>query len=317
MGWALNPGTVAHHTVTVDGEQLYDATYTIGSDGLRISSPITHHGESRQQCILFFGGSFTFGQGVEDNQTLPYLINLNSKGKYRSYNFGVQGYGAHHMLSALQHGFVETTVDCDLSQVSHVFYQAILDHVRRAVGRIDTWSRHGPKYNLTEDGEFEFQGLFADSEGEIDIRSLKQRFIDQIARSMIYRSIGMDDYLSQYGENTIQFYLAIVEEARDVVRSKYPDAEFHVLLWDRNDIDSKQIVEGLREKRIALHLMSDILFGYQPDDPKSRYRLHERDAHPSSLAYELIARYLLSTILESGEPPSPRIPGTRATLAKP
>ena len=64
LGHASIKNISVQSSKSYDGETLYDVTYTIGENGLRIAPPIVS-----EQCILFFGGSFTFGYGVEDNQT--------------------------------------------------------------------------------------------------------------------------------------------------------------------------------------------------------------------------------------------------------
>ena len=76
--------------------------YTIGPNGLRVSPPYEEVADV--PCALFFGGSFTFGTGVEDDEALPYVAGILSEGKYRVYNFGYRGYGPHQMLAALESG---------------------------------------------------------------------------------------------------------------------------------------------------------------------------------------------------------------------
>ena len=77
----------------------------------------------------------------------------------------------------------------------------------------------------------------------------------------------------------------------------YPEAEFHVLWWDEDDVDNKAISDDLRRRGITVHLMSDILPNYRADDLNEIYRLHEWDPHPNALANELIARYVVERIL--------------------
>ena len=51
-----------------------------------------------------------FGAGLNDTEAMPYQVGLKTNGEYRIYNFGVNAYGPHHMLSALEHGFVENII---------------------------------------------------------------------------------------------------------------------------------------------------------------------------------------------------------------
>jgi hypothetical protein len=300
LGWAPRAGTVVNQRLFFEGELLYDATYTIGPHGLRISSSSADDHDSSRQCILFFGDSFTFGQGLEDHQTLPFQVSTKATDPYRTYNFGVMGYGAHQMLSALQHGLVDDAVQCDRAQVSHVFYQGITDHVGRSAGRL-WWNERGPRYLLTPDGGVSLEGRFEDDDGYPKDRSLAQVLGTQIIKSMIYRALVEGKYIHKYNQDDIDLYLAIIEEARRLARTDFPHAEFHVLLWDEDDIDNKAIRDGLLEKGIHVHLMSDILPNYEADALNAAYRIHERDAHPSALANELIAQYLVSRVLPQPE----------------
>ena len=72
----------------------YDVTYTIDGDGFRTtpSRPDAKH------TIYIFGDSFTFGQGVDDEETFSSI--LSSDWLYEDYkvvNAGVNGYGITQM----------------------------------------------------------------------------------------------------------------------------------------------------------------------------------------------------------------------------
>jgi hypothetical protein len=298
LGWAPLAGTVATQKLFFEGEVVYDVSYTIGPNGLRISSPTAAGNDPSPKCILFFGDSFTFGQGLEDQQTLPFQVHEKSMQRYRTYNFGVNGYGAHQMLSALQDGLVHDVVQCERSQVSHVFYQGITEHARRSAGRL-WWESRGPRYVLTEDGGVRREGDFEDHEDYAEDRTFVQILGTQIFKSMIYQAIAQGRYVRMYSRDMIDLYLGIIDEARSVVRADFPSAEFHVLLWDEDNLDNRTIRQGLRDRDIAVHLMSDILPRYEPDDLNQVYRIHERDSHPNALANELIAQYVVSQVLPS------------------
>jgi hypothetical protein len=309
LGWAPLPGTVATQKLFFEGEVLYDVSYTIAPNGLRISSPAAVGSNLSAECILFFGDSFTFGQGLEDHQTLPFQVHEKSMQRYRTYNFGVNGYGAHQMLAALQHGLVHDIVQCGRSQVSHVFYQGITDHVHRSAGRL-WWETHGPRYVLTEVGGVTLDGSFEVDDDYGVERSLVQILGTQIFKSMIYQAVVQGRYVRKYSRDTIDLYLGIIDEARSVVRTDFPSAEFHVLFWDEDNLDNRTIREGLRGRNITVHLMSDILPSYEPDDLNQVYRIHERDFHPNALANELIAQYVVSQVLP---PPGASVADERAS----
>jgi hypothetical protein len=301
LGWAPQPGTVITEKVSFEGEVIFDAAYTIGPNGLRISSPATDDHELPRECVLFFGDSFTFGQGLADHETLPFRVAEQLPQRYRTYNFGVNGYGAHQMLSALQHDIVEDAVQCEPTQVSHVFYQGITDHPARSAGRL-WWHNRGPKYVLTENGGVRLDGRIEEDDDYAEKRSIIQILGTQIWKSMIYQRVVEGTYVRRYSRDVLDLYLGIINETRREVLADYPNAEFHVLLWDEDNADNRAIREGLQETGITVHLMSEILPNYRADDLNQQYRLHERDMHPSAFAVELIAQYIVREIL--GEPGS-------------
>ena len=139
--------------------RLYDAVYTIGADGLRIP-PIS--GVEPRGCVLFFGDSVTFGEGVNDTETMPYQAGLKTGGRFRVHNFGFHGYGPHQMLAALEGGRVAGIIRC---VPTHVIYQAIVPHVQRVSG-LTTWDRHGPRYMPSADGGVVLAGHFDDPDAQ-------------------------------------------------------------------------------------------------------------------------------------------------------
>src|SRR5262245_8045495 len=70
---------------------IYDVVYTTGADHFR-AVPAADHPE---RCVLLFGDSFTFGEGVNDDETSAAQIIIKSKGKVTAKNFGVAGWGPH------------------------------------------------------------------------------------------------------------------------------------------------------------------------------------------------------------------------------
>ena len=143
------------HTRKIGDETIFKVLYTINSQGLRISPP---HRPTADRSILFFGGSFTFGVGVADEETLPYQMGIESDGKYRIYNFGFKGYGPHQMLVALENGLVESIIK---APPRYVVYQALPGHIQRVTGET-YWDKHGPAYNISDDGNIIYTGHFDD-----------------------------------------------------------------------------------------------------------------------------------------------------------
>jgi hypothetical protein len=54
----------------IRGKEIYDVTYTFDEAGLRIAPPEAPG--TPDDCVLFFGDSYTLGEGVDDDETMPY-----------------------------------------------------------------------------------------------------------------------------------------------------------------------------------------------------------------------------------------------------
>lgn len=59
-----------------DGSVIYDVGYSIDRNGLRVTA------EGKPPAVWFFGDSFTFGEGVEDDETLPAAYRASPAGAW-------------------------------------------------------------------------------------------------------------------------------------------------------------------------------------------------------------------------------------------
>jgi hypothetical protein len=287
LGYALKEGTVVTETKRHQGELVYEVVYATDDHGLRIPPP---HQPDSQECILFFGNSFTFGIGVNDEETMPYQVGTKLDGKYWIYNLGVGGYGPHQMLSALEHGIVDGIIDCE---PRYAVYQAILEHVPRAAGR-SRIDRHGPQYLLGSDGAVRFVGSY----GGGKLGALSDTLWKQIDKSLLFRNLWeLWAMRLSVSEGEIDLFLGIVANSRDIIESRYPGSEFHVILWDSvRGPNSDTVLKGLADRGINVHTVSDIIPDLE-ENPSRYYIAPPVEWHPAPSAYEQIASYVVSQIV--------------------
>lgn len=280
-------------------EVIYRVTYTIDGHGLRIAPPFRIVPGNDPPCLLFFGDSFTFGEGVNDEETLPYRVGRKSQGRYQTVNFAFLGYGPHQMLAQLQQGLVDAAIHC---RPVYAIYQALPDHVSRAAG-LEVWDQHGPKFVLEQDGAVEWKGPF-DEEKPFRLHDVFRRFhtervpakvAQQLERSALYK--GLLYMHRPIDDNDIDLFVGIVDATRRIIEARYPGAQFHVLFWDFTgpDTGETRIIEGLNAKRLSLHRISAILPDYRAHP--ERFWIHSVDRHPNPLAHERLADYVLTTLV--------------------
>jgi hypothetical protein len=285
LGYAPAPSSVASHRRAHGAQVDFDVVYTIDSTGLRMSPP--YNEDNGKGAILFFGGSFTFGSGVNDEETMPYAVGVKTNGEYHVYNFAFRGYGPHQMLSALEYGMVDSIVD---EPPRYAIYQAIADHVPRVAG-LKSWGQHDPRYVLSDDGSATCAGSFDDDGGVILQRLRSEAMKCRIAEAIVESRRNRHGY----DQANIDLFAAVVRSSRDIIETRYKGCEFHVILWGPDATGSDSITEALEKHSIRIHPVGNIL----PQRAKRReeYRVSEQDNHPSALAHDLIAQYVVNTII--------------------
>ena len=290
LGYAPTPNNVIKHNEAYSDGHHLQATYTINSDGLRIACPPAQEEKIYDESVIFFGCSFTFGEAVNDDETLPYLFGKYSDWNYRVYNFGFEGYGPHQMLAALKNGIVTNIVQ---ESPKVIVYHGIMDHVYRVAGG-HSWIKYGPKYAL-QNGDLVQVGHFDDD---------KTPFVErQLLKSFVYKKIA--DGLSRKmlsEQEAAELLIEIVTASGNNIKQLYPDSEFIVLLWDKWKNEDPalsqcydQIIDQLRKEGISVHEVKSIIPTYAQERDKFLVR---NNGHPNPLAYDKIAEFISKLMAE-------------------
>ncbi|MEO8577443.1 MAG: hypothetical protein ABI556_12105 [Gemmatimonadales bacterium] len=265
LGFALKPGARVLHTRKWADSTLFSVTYTITDAGVRRT-----RGNARGDTWLFVGCSFTFGEGVEDYETLPARFSEQLGWKANVVNLAVFGYGPHQMLRMLETGRLGGAE----RPVKHVIYQAIPHHVTRAVGRA-SWDLDGPSYRISGDS-IRFAGPFHSSAGIRAIRILRSSDLGHIV-DWRYRSMAPSDA-------DIELYARIVEKAAALSRKKL-GAPFTILFWDEDgDRTNKRIFDRLVATGLPVIRTTSFLTRRELDSLQIPH-----DRHPTPEVYRRLA----------------------------
>ena len=305
LGVVPRKSFAATHVKAVNSVPIYKVTYTIDANGLRIAPP--YDVRNVRGSVLFFGCSYTMGDGVEDNETMSYMTGLLTDGRYAIYNFGFHGYGPQQMLAALETGRVQSIVTVP---PQYIIYQAIPYHMERVVGLM-TWFPHAPRYRRTDSGRVIPDGHLDTVVDETRYSRVErfwrkqgpigQAISETLRRSFIYDKLVRP--LRSLSREDVQLFLDVVLQAKDEAAKQYPQSEFHVVLWDNMFVKHDylqflpQVLEGLRKNRVRIHLVSEIIPDYDASAPNTKYEIHRYDSHPSPVTYRLLATYVAKIIL--------------------
>ncbi|MEM9382809.1 MAG: hypothetical protein AAGB93_22845 [Planctomycetota bacterium] len=284
LGYAAQPGASGSVEKRYDDELVYSVTYTIDENGGRSTGAPA--GSGTDGAVLCFGGSYMFGEGLEDEESVPYRAQAALEGALRFHSFALHGWGAHHMLARLETGRVEREVR-ETPRVA--LYWAIPDHAARAAGK-RFWDRNGPHYEVDGSGGVRRLGRFLDTldSPPFDPTPRGLTRVSWVARKLTrtHRRVVPEDIV-RWG--------AVVAQARDEVETRFPGCAFHVLFEDRPTKETEGMLAALREQGVRVHLTSDILPGFLDDD--AQWTIHSSDVHPNAEAAERIAAYVVTSIV--------------------
>ena len=135
----------------INSDTVYDVTYTI-KDKLRFTpSSISN---SKKQ-VLFLGCSQTFGEGLDDNQTLPHFFGTETNESFHIKNYGFHGYGPHNVHSLVVNNILPNHI---LKKETIAIYNFYWYHINRTASNLSGFE---PWYEV-ENGMLYLKGTFND-----------------------------------------------------------------------------------------------------------------------------------------------------------
>jgi len=282
---------VVCRSTRVDGDHLnYDVTYTIDERGARVTPASAPEPTGRD--VVFFGGSYTFGEGVEDDQTLPNQVARRAPG-WRVTNFGFPGYGPGQMLRRIEDPQVlEPFKNSD----ARAIYTYISRHPERVVGnmRITTsWARDFPHFVLTPEGALEYRGTMTEG------RPIRSRIYHWLSKDPALKFFDLD-WPVRVTHSGFELTARIVEESRNRWVASLNPASFIVVIYPSNG-------KG--------HEPNDAFIPYLELKGISYLDYSERfegmtdvwipgDGHPTAAAHQRVAEWLVED-LDLARGPSP------------
>lgn len=262
--------SVAHRDLKY-GQVLYDVRYTLDKNGHRILPPAA---AMPKAALLIFGCSFTFGYGLENDQTWPWLLAKDLGPQWKLENYAISGFGAQQMLSQLEDGEIEKPV----TPFRQALFLAIKGHLTRFSG---LFQFNSARYYL-RDGELVRDGLTYDSPYSLVSRMPTGINGSQLAREL---SIKIINLIQQKKLDELEStYLAIIEKSSQLLKKEF-DTTLTVLLWPNIDY----LAPELKKRGIPILLARDMLPDWDKDDGESYNLVNPWDQHPSATAAREIA----------------------------
>lgn len=276
LGYRARPNTQARSRWFHEGELMYDVTYTTDESGRRVS-PLMQSA-APAQFALFFGGSFAFGEGLRDDETVAVQFG-NRRPEFRPYNVGFSGYGPQQMCVQLgQADFVDSITESK----GILIYTFIDDHINRAIGAMDVINNGGQDfpYYAIEQEQAVHRGAFARA------RPYTTLLYTILGKSRAVRALNIRLPLrrtDEHFERTAQ----IIIEANRVFNNRYPASEFYVMIFPGAE-EGIRIASMLENAGLGILNYSNLFSTHQNETDALFYE----DGHPTARACAIIAEEL-------------------------
>jgi hypothetical protein len=260
----------AEKTDPKSGVPIYKANYTIDSNLLRE----TRSAETGP-AIVFFGDSFTFGEGLNDADTLPQAFADLLGRKQRVLNLGFSGYGPQQFLAELQTGRFDEVIG---AQPRLFIFMTSAGHAERTACK-PFWMRWGPRYAL-ENGQVAWKG--ACYEG------LSLRMREWLENMASYR-LFIEPYVQKVTHEDLELYIRILLTAVNLAKEKYGVVTLIPYIPDvgylkGTGFGDDEIVQRLRDGGAMIVDVSLV-----EDESTGAKLTIEGDGHPTPLANRLRA----------------------------
>ncbi len=278
LGVAPSKNSQIISRLTKSDTLLYEVTITIDEYGRRTGPRAD---SLISNAVMFFGCSFTFSDGLEDHETLPYQFQELSNNKYEAYNFGYSGYGAHQTLAILENDLDESGIPPHDNTIG--VYTLISDHVLR--GTYSGFNFSGPKYLLNQQGEAEYSGMFPIA---------NNRWMRFLGKSHLYGRLY--SAYEKPRQKDIDLVLSMIDKSSKTFTAKY-NGQFYVTLWrlaqEENEGIYERLLKGLKTRGIEVLEIEEIIPDYS--QRPLEYATGDK-VHPNSYSNFLISTHLLKLL---------------------
>lgn len=287
LGHMPRPNLEAGARLVVREDVIFDYRYHTDEHQRRIvpspSAPTTPGTEA----LLFFGGSFAFGEGVNDGETLPAQVALRMP-DVAVYNYAFSGYGPNHLLARLES--LDTAAEVPETRATGV-YVFIPNHVRRVIGSfaVISWSRHSPYYVLDPAGMPRRLGSF---QGE---RAGLTRLYDFLHGDYLLQTLPVD-FPPRPGRRAFELTAAIVARAAALFAEQFHGGKLIVMLYPETGeegLSGRELRPYFEGKGLTVLDYTALLPG-----PVASYFYLPHDSHPRASAHRAVAEKLVEDLAE-------------------
>lgn len=222
-----------------------------------------------KQNFIFLGCSYTFGAGLNDDQTLPYYFSKLMNFENNVLNCGINGRSVNTAISIVESDIINKFVSND-SQTRYFIYYMIQEHVYRNFkiyeSDMDNWLYKNGKWKRASQPFGRLKVMFA--------------------RSCIFNKI----FLTYIEKHNIQYYenymIASLQRLKEIVEIKYKSKLIIVL--GKSCHQNPLFLNEIQKTNLDLVFLPESF-------NRIEYKI-KKDGHPSAKANEELAKILIRYI---------------------
>ena len=271
FGIVLNPNRNVRCRLLVDDREVWDVRYSTDEYGRRTT---VQSKTVPRAAAIFFGCSFLFGEGGNDEQTIPSQF-AQRLPHVETLNYGVPGWGTQHMLALLESGAIAEQTGFRKAVGIYLYLPNV--HEARVVGDMDIVNGFGarfPFYELNSAGDAVHRGTFERN------RALKNNLYQLLGKSRTRQLLGLN--FPRRHSLHYQLTAAVIEKSRKLFQQQFPQGEFLVVVFPA-DSDETETIARCRTAGIQV---LDLKGLFSPTDADY---FHAGDGHPTPKASALVA----------------------------
>ncbi len=224
VGYRPEPGVSVDVVGKFHDEVIYHKTYTIEPSGARLTPGSATSGPT----YLFIGDSYIFGEGLNDNETLPSQFAQHLAAPAHVVNLGVLGYSPAHLVRAIETGLYDKYI---VGKVAAVITWSTPLQMPRVIGD-GGWLGNSPRFVLDQAGKLHHTGTF-DGHRWRD-PAAGAWFLARTYLASAARAAEADVEREQ-----ADLYVALVARLQQLVRERYKAPLVLVYDWPEKDIEGQ------------------------------------------------------------------------------
>ncbi|MBI2432545.1 MAG: hypothetical protein HYV26_06720 [Candidatus Hydrogenedentes bacterium] len=265
-------------------ETVYDVGYTFDEQHRR-RSPLPPEA-APDQFALFFGDSFTFGQGVEDGETLPSQFAAAAPA-YRPYNYGCGGYGPQNLWVQVHRKAFAAEITETRGIAVYTFIEPQLLRATGSVRLRALWGGRLPYLEPTDQG-LVFRGLYE------EVFPWRRRAARLIMSSQVVQYFKLD-WPSEARPGDGQYVARILAESAAQLKATFEEVHLFVLLYP-SPHTSEDLLACLAQAGLTVLDYTRLFEEAPPPVPVAL-----ADGHPTGTAYGLVAEALARDIARTAK----------------